>query len=429
MDKFELSPEFKKAFELLEKTQTNVFITGKAGTGKSTFLKYFSAHSAKKPVVLAPTGVAAINVAGQTIHSFFRLRPGISIEEAKMEGMGRKNSGLYKKMRILVIDEISMVRADLLDCVDAFLKGVMGNEKPFGGKQMVFIGDLYQLPPIVQGHEMHTFGSEYKSPYFFDAKAMENLEYTLFEHSNIYRQKDLHFIELLNKIRNKTASPEDLEKINSRMHKDSDSDDGYLYLVTTNKIADEINLKKLAKLAGAQYNVRGAIEGEFNPDALPAERTLSLKKGAQVMFLTNDPQKRWVNGTLATITSVSKNEIRAKINAKEVPLTPHKWEIFRYKFDPLKNEIEKEEIGSFTQYPLRLAWAITIHKSQGKTFDKVIIDIGSGTFAHGQLYVALSRCVSLDGIKIKTKIERHHILIDDKIQNFAAKAQTISKWM
>ncbi|VVB99669.1 ATP-dependent RecD-like DNA helicase [uncultured archaeon] len=418
----EYSGEFREAFELMENTSENAFITGRAGTGKSTFLKYFMGHTKKKSVVLAPTGVAAINVGGQTIHSFFKIPPRVTADEARKEGLQRKKrNGLYRATELIIIDEISMVRADLLDCIDIFLRAGLGSEKPFAGKQLAFIGDLYQLPPIVMGEEKEAFGQQYDSEYFFSAKAMQKTGFRRIEFTKIYRQKDQEFIGILNRIRDKTATKEDIEKINGRFCEKITDDRGSIYVVMTNAMADEINMKKLGEIIGVQYNIRGAIDGDFRKSAMPADEILHLKKGSQVMFLVNDPQKRWVNGSLGEVTGITNEEVLVKLlDSGEVKVAPHTWEIFRYRYNSKDATIEKEPLGAFTQYPIRLAWAITVHKSQGKTFSSIIIDIGQGTFATGQLYVAFSRATSLEGIRLRTRIHGHHILIDKKIGEYLA---------
>ncbi len=419
----EINADFKLAFELLEKTGRNVFITGRAGTGKSTFLQYFAANTKKKAVVLAPTGVAAVNVAGQTIHSFFALAPGCTVAEAKEEAQNRAKVELYRKLDIIIIDEISMVRADLLDCVDVFLKTVLHDARPFAGKQMLFIGDLYQLSPVLMQEERKAFAGQYSSEYFFGAKAMAGFDYTLIEFSKIYRQSDKKFIELLNRIRNKTATESDLAKINERAYAGED-DEGYIHLTTTNRMAEEINRKKLGRINEKPYSFRGLVEGRFEPASLPTELVLRLKKGAQIMFVANDSGRRWVNGTIGKIIKINSRLIIARTqNGRSVRVTPHAWEMFKYKFNPAKSAIEKEATGSFTQYPVKLAWAVTIHKSQGKTFSKVIVDIGSGTFTFGQLYVALSRCTALEGIKIKTPLRKSHIWLDWRIVKYLTQQQ------
>ncbi|MFH1224874.1 MAG: AAA family ATPase [Candidatus Diapherotrites archaeon] len=426
-EEIEINSDFKSALELIDAGR-NVFVTGRAGTGKSTFLQHFIAGTKKKAVVLAPTGVAAVNVGGQTIHSFFALAPGVTAKEAGEEARGRKNIELFKKTEAFVIDEVSMVRADLMDCIDVFLRTALRSEKPFAGKQMVFIGDLYQLPPVVTGEEKKAFGTHnnahYKSQYFFDADVMQGLEFTLIEFGKVYRQSDRKFIELLNRIRNKTADEPDLKILNSRALRGAGEEDGCIHLVTTNRMADDINFRRLSKIRAQEYGFRGFVEGKFGMDALPAELLLRLKAGAQVMFLANDQMKRWVNGTIGTITAIEGEKIRARLaGGKEVEVTPHVWELFRYRYDHFAGAIEKESVGAFTQMPLRLAWAITIHKSQGKTFDNAVIDVGRGTFTHGQMYVALSRCRALEGLRIKTPIRMDDIMLDWRIVKFLTRFQ------
>ena len=419
----EINDDFKKALELVENKDANVFITGRAGTGKSTFLNYFVENTKKNVVVLAPTGVAAVNVDGQTIHSFFGMPPGVTVSEAKEIARNKKKAAIFEKIELIIIDEISMVRADLLDCVDVFLKTVLRSKSPFGGKQMLFIGDLYQLPPVVKGEEKALFKGQYQSHYFFDAKVMGEFTCTLVEFGKIYRQTDKKFIELLNRVRNKTVLDADIICVNSRL-KDCDDDKDYIYLTTTNQMAEEINAKKLLKINERQHLFKAQIDGEFEKESFPAEILLKLKRGAQVMFLVNDQSRRWVNGTIGVIDDINKKTVQATLhNGKIVKVSPHTWEIFKYKYNPGSQSIEKETTGTFTQYPLRLAWAITIHKSQGKTFDKVIVDIGKGTFATGQLYVALSRCTALEGLKIKTPIQKQNIFTDWKIPKYLTKIQ------
>ena len=418
----EFNEYFKTAFELIEAGK-NVFVTGRAGTGKSTFLTYFVTHTKNRAVVMAPTGVAAVNVQGQTIHSFFALAPGVTVSEARKEALNRKKTDLFEKVDVFVIDEVSMVRADLMDCIDIFLQTALKSKLAFGGKQVVFIGDLYQLPPVVKGEQKKAFGHQYASQYFFDSLVMKNLELTLVEFEKIYRQSDQKFIGMLNRIRNKTIDDSDLKKLNERTE-NIEQDDGFIHLVTTNKMAEEINAKKLSKIKEKEHKFRGLIEGNFSFDSLPTELLLKLKVGAQVMFVANDSWKKWVNGTIGTITKISGKNVKVQLaSGKEVNVKPHAWEIFKYKYNQTAREIEKETVGAFTQLPLRLAWAITIHKSQGKTFDKVIIDIGKGTFTHGQMYVALSRCTTLNGMKIKTPIRKNDIWLDWKIVNFLTKYQ------
>jgi ATP-dependent DNA helicase PIF1 len=421
----ELNDEFRKALVLLEDTSKNIFITGKAGTGKSTLLDYFRSVTQKNVAILAPTGVAALNVKGQTIHSFFHFKPDITYDTVKH--LGHYSTLIYKALDTIVIDEISMVRADLLDCMDRFMR-LNGKDasKPFGGVQMVFIGDLYQLPPVVAKTEEEIFNGHYKSQYFFDSRVFESLSFEFIELGKHYRQTDRHFIDLLNAIRNDSATAEHLNDINKRydpsfVQKDSDF---YITLTTTNQIADLINSEYLSRIPKTTYAYHAAIKGDFNKKVLPAEETLSIKEGAQVMLLNNDVAKRWVNGSLGKVISIKEyldeeNSIVVELtDGSVVSVKPNTWELFKFSFDNTAKKLTSSKMGSFTQYPVALAWAVTIHKSQGKTFDRVVIDIGSGTFAHGQLYVALSRCRSLDGIVLKRPIEKRHILMDKRIIKF-----------
>lgn len=421
----DFNPEFQRALDLMEDTNRNLLITGRAGTGKSTLLHYFRRHTKKKAVVLAPTGVAAINVAGQTIHSFFHFKPGVTLASIKKKKSAKENSSLYKKLTTIIIDEISMVRADLLDCVDKFLRlNGPDQEKPFGGVQMIFIGDLYQLPPVVTSQERDIFRSHYQSPYFFSAHVFETLDLEFVELEKVYRQKDDEFIRMLNAIRNRTVTDADLALFNRRCDPcfSAPSGDFYISLTSTNELADAINQERLAKLKGKIWEAKGVISGEFGKEYWPTGVDLTLKKGAQIMLLNNDPYGQWVNGTIGKVIKFEKDEkgtgvIVAELDTGETAhITPFTWEIFR--FFVKDGELRSEEVGSFTQYPVRLAFAVTIHKSQGKTFEKVVIDVGRGTFAHGQMYVALSRCTTLEGIVLKQPLKKNHILMDWQVVKF-----------
>jgi len=424
----ELNEKFLHAINMVEKSQKNIFITGKAGTGKSTLLQYFKKTTKKKIVVLAPTGVAALNVGGQTIHSFFRFQP--DINPSIVEKYLGHNKELYKIIETIIIDEISMVRADLLDCIDKFLRlNGKNKNKPFGGVQMIFIGDLYQLPPVIKGKEREIFKKHYKSQYFFDAKVFENLEMEFIELEKIYRQKDPQFIELLNAVRNRSVTEQDIKEINKRLNPDFEppQNDFYINLTTTNDLSNMINEKELLKLKGELFNFKGKIKGKFDKKDLPTENDLKLKINSQIMLINNDPMHKWVNGTIGKIIDIKKDEKEAIIlelsNNKKVKVGKFTWDIYKLYYNKETKTLDSDIIGSFTQYPLRLSWAVTIHKGQGKTFDKVIIDIGKGTFSHGQVYVALSRCTTLDGIILKKPIEKKHIFMDWKIVNFLTKYQ------
>ena len=430
--KIEINDDFARALKLLENTNKNVFITGKAGTGKSTLLQYFREHTDKNVAVLAPTGVAALNVEGQTIHSFFRFPTTITPQTVRKKKPSKQFLELLKKLDAIVIDEVSMVRADMMDCIDEALRFCLKNEKPFGGLQMVFIGDLYQLPPVVAGREeRELFKTYYKSPYFFDAKVFDDFEMEFIELEKIYRQKDADFIELLNKIRNNSIEEADIKKLNSRGNPDfEETDDFYITLTTTNAAADIINYKKLAQLGTKTNTFHGEISGEFDRKHYPTSLELELKAGAQIMLLNNDSAGRWVNGSVGKVIEIDFDEENGQdvlivelSDGDEVKVYPYTWEVSQYFFNKKQMRLDAEVIGSFTQYPVRLAWAVTIHKSQGKTFDRVVIDIGKGSFAHGQVYVAISRCTSFEGLILKKPILKKHIWMDWQIVRFLTKYQ------
>lgn len=428
----ELTPEFQKTLDLLENTDRSVFITGRAGTGKSTLLDYFRNHTKKNVVVLAPTGVAALNVRGQTIHSFFQFRPDITADKVKKLSGSRRH--LLQNIDTLIIDEISMVRADLLDCVDLALRLNRDfPDLPFGGLQMVMIGDLYQLPPVVTESEKPVFSHHYDSPYFFSARAFrdENFQPEFIELEKVFRQKDADFLELLNAIRNRSVSEEQLARLNSRCQPDFNpgENDFYITLTSTNEAADRINQQHLDRLPGRLKHYHGEIEGEFDRASLPTSENLLLKEGAQVMLLNNDPYDRWVNGSIGRVEEIIRVPEKPDVIMVRlqddclVDVLPHQWEIFHFEFDRKKKKIFSRVVGTFTQYPLRLAWAVTIHKAQGKTFDRVIVDIGAGTFAPGQVYVALSRCTSFEGLILKKPIKKSHILMDYRVVRFLTQFQ------
>lgn len=416
----EMNPRFAEALRLMEETDQNIFITGRAGTGKSTLLEYFRSITKKNVVVLAPTGVAAVNIAGQTIHSFFGFRPDVTVEKVK-ETARKGASPIYKNLETIIIDEISMVRSDLLDCVDQFLR-INGKTPgaPFGGLQMILIGDLYQIPPVVTGRERQIFKGYYESEYFFDSKVYRAMGFHFLELEKIYRQTDPAFIELLNRIRNKTITGENLEAINRRAAGDHrELPEGVIYLTTTNAMAGERNEAELDKLPGKTHSFSAEIEGDVDKKYFPAQELLRLKKGAQVMLLNNDAGGRWINGTIGTINRIRKEALVVKLlDGATETVKPYKWGINRYFWDRDKNSVSSETMGTFRQYPLKLAWAITIHKSQGKTFDRVAIDLGRGAFAPGQLYVAVSRCRSLEGIYLKREIRKTDIWIDWRVVRF-----------
>lgn len=413
----------------MEEGERFVFITGRAGTGKSTLLKLFRKQTKLECVYLAPTGVAALNVNGETVHSFFRFAPGITMREATIKG---KNSDpdLYKSVDVLVIDEISMVRADLMDCMDAFLKAAMRSNRPFGGKRVIAIGDLYQLPPVVRRDETEAFASRYPSPYFFSSDAVDLLraagEIEIVELDRVFRQRDAAFVELLNGVRDRSIKDAGLAVLNKRV--DPRNDDGpspAIHLTTTNAAADEINARHLAKLTGKPRTYAGSTSGTFSERDFPTDAALTLKPKARVMFLHNDAEGRWVNGSLGTVLTLYKDMIEVQMDDGEVEeVSPHTWSLYRTVYQKDANQLDQEKVGSFTQIPLRLAWATTIHKSQGKTFDRCVVDLGRGAFAAGQTYVALSRCRTLEGIRLVQPVSKRHVLTDWRVTDFLKALQT-----
>ena len=415
----EINEQFKKALDLMNGSFQNIFITGKAGTGKSSLLTYFLKQNKKPIAVLAPTGVAALNVQGETIHSFFKFSPNINPEMAAKKGKQQSKNNLYKNLKTIIIDEISMVRADLLDCIDEFLQAAKNLYEPFGGVQMIFIGDLYQLPPVVIGAEKQYFSSFYKSAWFFDANVFShhNFRIEYIELDKIYRQKDTDFIEILNAIRTNKAESDHISTINQRLGLRSDDDT--ICLTSTNDKANTINQERLLKLSDKSISFKAASKGDVELKQLPTEKSLGLKVGAQVMFVNNDSAGRWVNGTIGKVKHIEKNLILVEIvDGEVVEVTPHTWDIYKHDHDDQTNSLKQITVGSFTQMPVKLAWAITIHKSQGKTFSRVKIDLGAGSFASGQTYVALSRCQSLEGISLASPIRASDIQLDWRIEKF-----------
>ncbi|HOX41885.1 MAG TPA: AAA family ATPase [bacterium] len=464
----DLNDKFQDALDLLENSTKNIFITGKAGTGKSTLLEHFRLHTKKKMVVLAPTGVAALNVKGQTIHSFFGFRPDITPQKMKRLKPTDKKAKTIKKLEMIIIDEVSMVRADLLDCIDKFMRlNGKDEKKPFGGVQMVFIGDLYQLPPVVTSNEKEIFSTLYETPYFFSSRVFGSplssggvsgdsrinqqlphlaspepgegiFDLEFIELEKIYRQNDKEFIGLLNAVRDNTITLKQLSALNKRVDPGfTEGRDGFfIYLTPTNAFADAINQKKLTELNGETFVSNGIISGHFELQNLPTAENLEVKVGSQVMMLNNDSFARWVNGSIGQITkiqsitkydedlemNVESTVVDVKLsNGKSVEVDPFTWEMYNYFFNEKKGYLDSEVVGTFTQYPMKLAWAVTIHKSQGKTFDHVILDIGNGTFAHGQTYVALSRCTSFEGLVLKKPLMKHHIFMDRRVIDFVSR--------
>ncbi len=428
--RIELNDRFVQALELMEQGSRGVFITGRAGTGKSTLLSYFRNVTKKTIAVLAPTGVAALNVKGQTIHSFFGFRTNITLDKVRRIRYSDETNNIYKKLDAIVIDEISMVRADLLDCVDKFLRLNGPDRKlPFGGIQMIFFGDLYQLPPVVTETEKAVLKELYETPYFYSANVFASLEMEFIELEKVYRQHEGQFLDLLNSIRNNTIAEEGLKLLSRRYMPQFEPppDDFYIYMTTTNKLAGEINSQRLEELEGRASTFTAKIEGEFDDKYLPTAKALQIKVGAQIMMVNNDTESRWVNGSIGKISGMTVDEngetviIAELTEGTEVKISPYTWEI--YKFYVEEGQLQSETVGKFSQYPLMLAWAVTIHKSQGKTFNRVIIDIGKGTFSYGQMYVALSRCTTLEGIVLRKPVLKKHIWTDYRVVKFLTKYQ------
>ncbi len=419
-DDFELSEDFIRCFKELENTRRNIYITGEAGTGKTTLLKYFRQNTQKNVVVLASTGIAAINCYGQTLHSFFKFPPKlIQKEYVRRVYNGQK---IFSKLDMVIIDEASMMRADLLDGVDEALRLNMNNpEEAFGGVQVVLFGDLYQLPPIIDKQAREVYAQRYATPYFFSSKIFDEASFKRMDLEKIYRQNDAEFTTILNKIRNKTLGESEIRVLNARVNQKPEGlTEDCITLTPTNAAALALNESKLAKLTAEEFIYSANINGEFDESSYPTEVRLRLKAGAQVLMIQNDPEKRWVNGSVGELVKLDEDFVQVKIEGKTHEVDKAKWKKIRYKHDLELDKITEEEIGGFEQYPIKLAWAITIHKSQGLTFDRLIVDFDSGTFAHGQAYVALSRCRSLEGLTLKRPLVQSDIIFDSRIARYHA---------
>ena len=422
----EHNTELRTAWEFTEHTGRSIFLTGKAGTGKTTFLKTVVERSSKRSIVVAPTGVAAINAGGMTIHSFFQLPFAPFVPGAKIESkfdFGKEKRKLIASLDLLIIDEISMVRSDLLDAIDSVLRRFRDRYKPFGGVQLLMIGDLQQLTPVVTPEDEKMLAPYYDTPYFFGSKALAQIDYVTIQLEKVYRQQDDTFLTLLNHIREGHPTEGDLQLLNSRYQPAfiPKPEEGYIRLTTHNQMANHYNESELKKLPGRACQYRAKIEGTFPDYSYPTAETLTLKVGAQVMFVKNDPsgEHRYYNGRIGHVTLAEDNRLLVYCpgDAEAIEVEPLEWENARYTLNPDTREIESEVLGKFSQLPLRLAWAITIHKSQGLTFERAIID-ASLSFAPGQVYVALSRCKTLEGMVLASRIPPQAIINDERVDNY-----------
>lgn len=427
------NPEAQDLIRLITYSSDSVFLTGKAGTGKSTLLRRLTSVISKNYIILAPTGIAALNVGGQTIHSFFQLEPRPYLPKDKDLKILKKKAKLLSKLDLIIIDEISMVRADLMRAIDLALRKNMKSKRAFGGKQLLMIGDLFQLPPVVDSrrqNEVDILEQNYHSPYFFSSGSfVGQSDFHVIELQEVYRQNDPTFIDVLNGIREGSYSGHHLKTLNRRYVPSFSPDDESqeIILATTNKVVDQTNQKQLENLRGREVEFHAKVSGSFesisSSTRLPAPISLKLKVGTRIMFIKNDPDKRWVNGSLGKVENIYSSTVEVKIDnyPESVILEQDIWEDIEYKWNKDKERIEQIVKGTFTQFPIKLAWAVTIHKSQGKTFEKVVIDLGRGAFATGQTYVALSRCTSLEGIKLKTRVNPSDIKVDNRIIKFLDK--------
>lgn len=418
--------ELKTAWEFVEKTGKSVFLTGKAGTGKTTFLKRVVEESRKRVVVVAPTGIAAINAGGVTIHSFFQLPLHPFIPGAKLESkfaFSKEKRSIIKTMDVLVIDEISMVRSDLLDAVDSVLRRFRNRFKPFGGVQLLMIGDLQQLTPVITDEEFQLLAPYYPTPYFFGSRALSQIDYVTIELKQVYRQQDEEFISILNSVRSGRPSPDVIKALNNRYDPrfTPSADEGYIRLTTHNHIANSYNEQQLGLIDEPVHCFDAVIDGNFPDYAYPTEARLELKAGAQVMFVKNDPssERRYFNGKIGVVTDFYEEYILVQCPGEDekIAVEPLEWENCRYVINEQTQEMETEVVGIFKQYPLRLAWAITIHKSQGLTFDRAIID-AAASFASGQVYVALSRCRTLEGMVLATPLRQDAVMTDLRVEDY-----------
>lgn len=422
-----LAPEQQAVFDAIETTNENLFVTGRAGTGKSTLLNRLASETAKQLVVCAPTGVAALNVGGQTIHSLFRLPIGVIAENDIQQGAELRK--LLSTIDTLVIDEVSMVNADLLDAVDRSLRQARGRRaEAFGGVQVVLFGDPYQLAPVPgEGDERAYFEDHYRSMWFFDARVWDDTDLTIYELTTIHRQHEEEFKYMLNAVRHGQVTAEIAGRLNEVGARPAPTE-GAITLATTNGTVTRINASQLARLPGRVLTARAEVSGDFGGRSFPADESLELKIGARVMLLRNDTAnegaQRWVNGSVGTVTRID-STVWVEIEGERHEVRPAIWEKFRYSYSPLTKALRKDVVAEFTQFPLRLAWAVTIHKSQGQTYDRAVVDLGQRSFAPGQTYVALSRISALDGLFLSRPLRPSDIIVDENVVRFMSRARPI----
>ncbi len=427
------NPEFQDAWDVLQRTHRSVFLTGKAGTGKSTFLKYIRDNTKKKTVVLAPTGIAAVNVGGQTMHSFFKIpfKPMVPDDPdyanpARMRKMLRytkEKVKLIQQLELIIIDEISMVRADIIDFVDRVLRVYSGNmREPFGGKQLLLVGDIFQLEPVVTHDTRDILRRYYKNFFFFNARAFEQINLVSIELRKIYRQSDNDFISLLDRVRINRATAADIARLNQRCNPDyhESNDEFVITLATRRDTVDSINDDHMQALKTPEYVFEGAIEGDFPENSLPTAYHLALKEGAQVIFIRNDKEGRWCNGTIARITRLNENSVFVALESgEEIRVDQEIWENVLYTYNEKEKKVEEKILGTFSQIPIKPAWALTVHRSQGLTFNRVVIDFAGGAFTGGQTYVALSRCTSMEGITLLKPLSERDIIVNLAVVDFS----------
>lgn len=418
-----ITDEYQKCLDIMERTQDNIFVTGDAGTGKSTLIKLFLSRTGKRVVVLAPTGVAAVNISGQTIHSFFRFPPK-PLHWNNIPVVPDMFMEIYRKVETIIIDEISMVRVDLLDAIDMFFRKNLNTSVPFGGKQIIMVGDLAQLPPVISSTaEKEMIADNYQSPFFFSALVLTRVSYHKVRLKNIFRQTDKKFIDILNNIKNDAATQADIDIINETCYKRSIDMTKTTTICTTNKTADFINRMGLNSLPGELITLKGVVNGSFNAKNCPVDEEIPVKIGCKLMMAINDPDKRFYNGTIVELVDVNLKTNKMTVmlydeDSTMIELERHEWESFNYTYDRSSKSITHKSTGSFVQFPIKLAYALTIHKAQGHTFDKINVDMGTGSFASGQTYVALSRCRTLEGISLTKKLTLSDVIFDHKIRDY-----------